>query len=204
MELEQYDRLVRGWPLGLEIIRAHAKALRLPTTDTLDLARRAVWPLETFLEHLLTQEVIGRRDSQITRLTRAAHLPPGKTLEVCDQSRLPLRLRRQRPHLREGEFIGRAENFLIFGLPGTGKTIWSPLWPSSGPSAATAFCSYPPSSWLTAYHGRRETMNRRRGCVVQIVSRSSTITTWATPSRAARRWKSCSRSCPKGTNAAAS
>ena len=108
--------------MGLEIIRAHAKALRLPTTDTLDLARRAVWPLETFLEHLLTQEVIGRRDSQITRLTRAAHLPPGKTLEVCDQSRLPLRLRRQRPHLREGEFIGRAENFLIFGLPGTGKT----------------------------------------------------------------------------------
>jgi DNA replication protein DnaC len=113
--------------MGLETIRAHAKALRLPTiaevaADTLGLAEREDWPLETVLEHLLTQEMIGRRERRITRLTKAAHLPPGKTLEVFDQSRLPLRLRRQLPPLCEGEFIERAENILIFGLPGTGKT----------------------------------------------------------------------------------
>lgn len=88
--------------MGLETIRAHATALRLPTiaevaADTLGVAEREDWPLETFLEHLLTQEMVGRRERRITRLTKAAHLPPGKTLEVFDQSRLPLRLRRQLP-----------------------------------------------------------------------------------------------------------
>lgn len=113
--------------MPLDTIRAHAKALRLPTIaevaeDTLSLGEREEWPLETFLEHLLTQEIIGRRQRRITRLTKAAHLPPGKTLQVFDESRLPLRLRRQLPHLSKGDFIDRAENILIFGLPGTGKT----------------------------------------------------------------------------------
>ena len=113
--------------MPLDTIRAHAKALRLPTIaevaeDTLSLGEREDWPLEAFLEHLLTQEMIGRRQRRITRLTKAAHLPPGKTLQVFDESRLPLRLRRQLPHLCEGDFIERAENILIFGSPGTGKT----------------------------------------------------------------------------------
>ena len=60
--------------MGLETIRAHAKALRLPTiaegaAHTLGIAQREDWPLETFLEHLLTQEMIGRRERRITRLT---------------------------------------------------------------------------------------------------------------------------------------
>ena len=113
--------------MGFETIRAHAKALRLPTIaevaeDTVSIAQREDWPLEAFLEHVLTQEMIGRRERRITRLTKAAHLPPGKTLQVFDHSRLPLRLRRQLPQLCEGDFIDRAENILIFGLPGTGKT----------------------------------------------------------------------------------
>lgn len=113
--------------MALDTIKAHAKALRLPTVaqtaeDILSLGEREEWPLETFLEYVLAQEMIGRRQRRITRLTNLAHLPPGKTLQVFDQSRLPLRLRRQLPHLCEGEFIDRAENILIFGLPGTGKT----------------------------------------------------------------------------------
>jgi DNA replication protein DnaC len=116
-----------GYTVALDTIKAHAKALRLPTIaevaeDTLNLGEREDWPLETFLDYLLNQEMIGRRQRRITRLTKAAHLPPGKTLQAFDQSRLPLRLRRQLSHLCEGEFIDRAENILIFGLPGTGKT----------------------------------------------------------------------------------
>jgi DNA replication protein DnaC len=111
----------------LEAIRTYCKALRLPTVasaveDTLTTADREGWPLEAFLQHLLEQEMDGRRERRISRILKAAHLPPGKTIEAFDQQRLPLRVRRQVPQLCRGDFIARAENILIFGLPGTGKT----------------------------------------------------------------------------------
>lgn len=113
--------------MPLDAIRTYCKALRLPTVasaveDTLMSAEREDWPLEAFLQHLLEQEMDGRRERRITRLLKAAHLPPGKTVETFDQQRLPLRVRRQVPQLCRGDFIARAENILIFGLPGTGKT----------------------------------------------------------------------------------
>ena len=113
--------------MALDAIAAYCKALRLPTVaqvveDALAAAQREDWPLETFLQHLLEQEMDGRRERRVTRLINAAHFPPGKTLETLDQKRLPLRTRRQIPQLCEGEFIERAENILVFGLPGTGKT----------------------------------------------------------------------------------
>ena len=113
--------------MPLDTIRTYCKALRLPTVadvmeDALVTAQREEWALETFLQHLLEQEMAGRRERRITRLLKAAHFPPGKTLETFDQKRLSLRVRRQLPRLCDGEFIDRAENILIFGLPGTGKT----------------------------------------------------------------------------------
>jgi len=113
--------------MSLDAIRGYCKALRLPTVaqvveETLAISQREEWPLEAFLQHLLEQEMDGRRDRRIARLTKAAHLPCGKTLDAFDQQRLPLRIRRQIPQLCEGEFIDRGENILIFGLPGTGKT----------------------------------------------------------------------------------
>ena len=111
----------------LDVIRTHCKTLRLPTMaqvaeEAILTAQREDWSLEALLQHLLEQEVDGRRERRITRLTKAAHFPPGKTLQVFDQQRLPLRIRRQIPQLCQGDFIDRAENILIFGLPGTGKT----------------------------------------------------------------------------------
>jgi DNA replication protein DnaC len=113
--------------MPLDAIRTYCKALRLPTVadvmeDALVTAQREEWALEAFLQHLLEQEMAGRRERRITRLLKAAHFPPGKTLETFDQRRLSLRVRRQLPRLCDGEFIDRAENILIFGLPGTGKT----------------------------------------------------------------------------------
>jgi len=113
--------------MSLDAIRGYCKALRLPTVaqvveETLVTSQREDWPLETFLQHLLEQEMDGRRDRRIARLTKAAHLPHGKTLHAFDQQRLLLRIRRQIPQLCEGEFIHHGENILIFGLPGTGKT----------------------------------------------------------------------------------
>ncbi|HEC34845.1 MAG TPA: AAA family ATPase [Chloroflexi bacterium] len=113
--------------MSFDTIRAHCKTLRLPTVaqvvdQALVTAQQEDWALETFLEHLLEQELAGRRERRIARLTKAAHFPAGKTLETFDQRRLPLRIRRQIPQLCQGDFIPRAENILIFGLPGTGKT----------------------------------------------------------------------------------
>jgi DNA replication protein DnaC len=90
--------------------------------EALDIARREEWPLETFLHYLLEQELAGKRQRRIERLTRQSHLPEGKTLSTFDQKRLSLRVRRMLPQLCRGELIDRAENILIFGLPGTGKT----------------------------------------------------------------------------------
>lgn len=110
-----------------EAIRLYCKALRLPTmrevaTETIARAEREAWSLETFLAHLLEQEVEGRRQRRIERLQKQSHLPPGKTLAQFDEGRLPLRVRRMLPQLQAGDFVDRADNILFFGLPGTGKT----------------------------------------------------------------------------------
>ena len=91
-------------------------------SEALALAGQQEWSLENFLLYLLEQEVTGRQQRRIERLLREAHLPKGKTLAHFDQSRLPLRLRRQLPDLSQGHFIHQADNILIFGQPGTGKT----------------------------------------------------------------------------------
>jgi len=110
-----------------EAIRLHCKVLRLPTMrevagDTIARAERESWSYEVFLSHLLEQELEGRRRRRIQRLQKMSHLPPGKTLDYFDESRLPLRVQRMLPNLSTGEFADRADNILFFGLPGTGKT----------------------------------------------------------------------------------
>lgn len=111
----------------LETIQQHFRTLRMPTAvqiaaETILAAQKENWSLETFLCELLEQEVEGRRLRRIERLKKAAHLPLEKTLATLDQQRLPLRLRRLLPQLCGGEFVDRAENLLVFGLPGRGKT----------------------------------------------------------------------------------
>jgi DNA replication protein DnaC len=112
---------------ALERIRAQGKALGLPTlaavaAELVATAVRENWSLETFTAELLGHELEGRRQHRIARLTQEARLPPGKTLATLDQRRLPLRIRRLLPELCRGDFVDRADNLLLFGLPGRGKT----------------------------------------------------------------------------------
>lgn len=111
----------------LEQIQQHLRNLRMPTAveivgDLLTTATRETWPLETFLSELLEQEIEGRSQRRVERLQKSSHLPAGKTLAAFDQKKLPLRLTRQLAQLCSGEFVTRAENLLIFGMPGVGKT----------------------------------------------------------------------------------
>lgn len=111
----------------LETLREYCHTLRLPTAaavleESLALAQREAWTPETLLQQLLEQELAGRQQRRTARLLHAAHLPPGKTLATLDAKRLPLRTRRQLPELTSGQLVERADNLLLFGLPGTGKT----------------------------------------------------------------------------------
>ncbi len=89
--------------------------------DLLTTATRETWPVETFLSELLEQEIEGRSQRRVERLQKSSHLPAGKTLAAFDQKKLPLRLTRQLAQLCTGEFVTRAENLLVFGLPGVGQ-----------------------------------------------------------------------------------
>ena len=71
---------------------------------------------------VLEMEAEAREQRKITRLRRAAQLPPGKTFEALDASTLPAPLMRKLRELARGEFLERAENALAFGLPGVGKS----------------------------------------------------------------------------------
>ena len=75
-----------------------------------------------YLSELTTLECEARRDSRIRRLMRNSKLPLDKTWGSFNFKRLPLNVQRQLETLRDGSFLQRRENVLLFGKPGTGKS----------------------------------------------------------------------------------
>lgn len=111
----------------LDALHRHCKALRLSTMslvldDTFDRAEREGWSTERTFRYLFEQEVEGRHQRRVERLLKRSHLPQGKTWAQFDRTRLDLRVQQQVDRLLTGDFVSRAENVLLFGLPGTGKT----------------------------------------------------------------------------------
>jgi DNA replication protein DnaC len=72
--------------------------------------------------HLCEAEASDRQERKRERLLRESGLPQGKTLGSLEEGQLPAKVRRQLPTLLEGGFVERAENVLVFGLPGRGKS----------------------------------------------------------------------------------
>lgn len=110
-----------------ESLEMHLRALKLPSflahhADVGTQAEREGWSFSQYLHHLAEIEMSERHTRRIERLQKDSHLPADKTLATLDQSRLPVKVRRQLPTLCEGGFVERAENILAFGLPGRGKT----------------------------------------------------------------------------------
>lgn len=75
-----------------------------------------------FLSELTTLECQARREGRIRRLMMRSQLPASKTWSTFDLTRLPLGVRRQLETLRDGSFLDRRENLLLFGKPGSGKS----------------------------------------------------------------------------------
>ena len=101
------------------------KTFKLPTVAEELVQRLHQGGQDAALPHLLEVlelEAQDRRERRTVRLRRASKLPPGKTLDTLDESRLPRPLTRQLRELVKGLFLERAVNVLAFGLPGTGKS----------------------------------------------------------------------------------
>lgn len=103
------------------------KNLRLSTirncyTDEADLARQESLSYEMYLHELIARECEERRNKRIARYLRESRLPLEKNLESFDLSRLPAKISGQVNALLDGSFLGRCENILAFGNPGSGKT----------------------------------------------------------------------------------
>ena len=75
-----------------------------------------------YLEALTNRECEARSQGRIRRLASAARLPTGKTWDQFRWSRLPKTAQQQFQTLRDGTFLNRRENVLVFGKPGSGKT----------------------------------------------------------------------------------
>jgi DNA replication protein DnaC len=75
-----------------------------------------------FLEGLLSQEVAAKTDKNIQMRTALARLPYIKTLETFDFSFQPSIDARQIRELAAGRYIEAAENLILVGPPGVGKT----------------------------------------------------------------------------------
>ncbi|MBV8709371.1 MAG: IS21-like element helper ATPase IstB [Acidobacteriaceae bacterium] len=103
------------------------KTLHLPTIrhcyeEIAQQAEREALSYERYLHDLVERECEERRETRITKLLRESQLPLEKSLEAFDTRRLPAKAARQMRSLLEGSFLERAENVLVFGNPGSGKT----------------------------------------------------------------------------------
>ena len=103
------------------------RTLKLPTfaaahAEIAARAERENWSFGQALLHLCEMEVHERKQRRIERLLKGSNLPADKTLATLDRKRLPPKVRTQLATLCEGDFLARAENVLVFGLPGRGKS----------------------------------------------------------------------------------
>lgn len=76
----------------------------------------------TYLRELLELECCQRREKSVARRLAQSNLPLEKSFDTFELPRLGQKLARQVAVLREGSFLGRRENVLAFGVPGSGKT----------------------------------------------------------------------------------
>jgi DNA replication protein DnaC len=114
-------------PALTERLTDQLRALRLPTIREQfpSLAERAMkehFSYPQYLEALTSRECDTRNQSRIRRLLSNSRLPTGKTWDQFQWSRLPKLAQQQLHTLRDGAFLRRCENVLVFGKPGSGKT----------------------------------------------------------------------------------
>ena len=100
----------------------HLPTIRDDYEATAQRARQESLSYERYLLDLVERECETRRSHRVERRLRDSKLFLEKTLSTLDLKRLPPKAAQQVRSLLEGDFVGRHENVLIFGNPGSGKT----------------------------------------------------------------------------------
>jgi DNA replication protein DnaC len=103
------------------------KDLHLPTVracyeQEADRARQESIPYEHYLAEVMEREREVRSHNRIQRILRESKLPLEKSLDAFEMDRLSSKLAAQLKAILTGSFVGRSENILAFGNPGSGKT----------------------------------------------------------------------------------
>ncbi len=130
----------------MERIQSHLSRMKLTTTrDRLDgllqeAARKELSFLD-FLDLVLSEEAAAK-DSKRTRMgIQIAHFPIRRSLDDYDFDLQPSLDRRLIRELETGTFIAHAENILLLGPPGVGKTHLAIGLGGSPSNGARAACS---------------------------------------------------------------
>jgi DNA replication protein DnaC len=114
-------------PASNEELKEQFRELRLPMfrehfQKLAEQASRESLTHPQYLAELTRLECQARRERRIQRLLEQSRLPRAKRWEDFDWKRIPLQVARQAESLRDGAFLDRRENLLVFGKPGSGKT----------------------------------------------------------------------------------
>jgi len=101
--------------------RLRLKYVREQLPDVMLTARAQRWDPAEALRVLLCAEIEGRDRSTIENRRRRAHFPAGKTFDTWTETRSSIPAATQRA-LRSLEWVTRAENVVVAGPQGTGKS----------------------------------------------------------------------------------
>ncbi len=110
-----------------EQLNSYLKELRLPTIRSsyelfANQAANESMSYEQYLLEVVKQEYEVRQNNRIERHLKESKLPLDKTIESFELDRLSIGITNQVKVLFEGHFLDDAENVLVFGKPGSGKT----------------------------------------------------------------------------------
>lgn len=113
---------------NLSELDGRLKRLRLPVmrsmaTQLAEQAARERWSYLEYLSELTDHECLKRTENRIARHLKKSSLDTSKVWSEIRWSRLPMIVQQRMQQLQAGEFLSRAENILIFGRPGSGKTM---------------------------------------------------------------------------------
>ena len=103
------------------------RVLKMPTiaktwAEVADQARDLGWSHEQYLAAVLERQAADREAAGTMMRIRTAHFPAMKTLEDFNYDHLPSLRRDLLAHLATSTYVAKAENVVLLGPPGIGKT----------------------------------------------------------------------------------